>query len=316
MIETSGKLNELNEKSIQENQTVDLSNAGVRKQISDRIKADIDNFCSDFYDDGPRSHLGASQIGHPCDRNLWFLFRWIAHKKHTGRMQRLFQRGHLEEERFAEYFRGIGCKVQQFMEGEEEGNTIDKGKRQIRISGCNGHFGGSLDYIITLPEHYGIGNVLFLGEGKTSGTGSKFTELLKKGVSYSKPQHFAQKSIYGYKLGLQYGIYICANKNDDDLHIELVKLDWNLGAKLEAKADSIINATSPPPKLSQSPAFQDCSWCDFKEQCHNGKPIDRNCRSCKEAKPVDNAEWMCLNCSQIIPKDFLKTGCNNWKGVI
>jgi hypothetical protein len=244
------------------------------------------------------------------------MFRWIAHKKHTGRMQRLFQRGHLEEERFAEYLRGIGCKVQQFMEGEEEGDTIDKGKRQIRISGVMGHFGGSLDYLINLPESYGLPEVLFLGEGKTSGTGSKFTNLMKYGVQKEKPQHFDQKSMYGYKLGLKYGIYICANKNDDSLHVEVVELNWKRGAQLEAKAEQIITAQTPPPKIANSPAFKDCSWCDFKDECHNNKPIMKNCRSCSFAKPVDNAEWLCLNCTQVIPKDFIIKGCYNWKGVI
>ena len=26
--------------------------------------------------EAPRAHLGASLLGHPCDRYLWLMFRW------------------------------------------------------------------------------------------------------------------------------------------------------------------------------------------------------------------------------------------------
>ncbi len=43
----------------------------------------------------PRKHLGASQIGHPCLRYLWYQFRWCAESKTSfdGRMLRLFETG-------------------------------------------------------------------------------------------------------------------------------------------------------------------------------------------------------------------------------
>ena len=44
-------------------------------------------------DNGWREHLGASEIGDPCSRKLWYLFRWVAVKKFDARMLRLFARG-------------------------------------------------------------------------------------------------------------------------------------------------------------------------------------------------------------------------------
>ena len=32
-------------------------------------------------DDGLRQHLGASLIGKPCERALWYTFRWTTLKK-------------------------------------------------------------------------------------------------------------------------------------------------------------------------------------------------------------------------------------------
>ena len=47
--------------------------------------------------EAPRAHLGASLLGHPCDRYLWLMFRWAVIEKFDGRILRLFQRGQREE---------------------------------------------------------------------------------------------------------------------------------------------------------------------------------------------------------------------------
>jgi len=61
--------------------------------------------------EGFREHLGASLIGGPCDRALWYIFRWITPAAHGGRMQRLFETGRLEEERLIRNLRRIGVTV-------------------------------------------------------------------------------------------------------------------------------------------------------------------------------------------------------------
>ena len=39
--------------------------------------------------DGFREHLGASLIGKPCERALWYDFRWVTVSRHEGRILRL-----------------------------------------------------------------------------------------------------------------------------------------------------------------------------------------------------------------------------------
>ena len=164
----------------------DLSIAGTRQLIAKQILADIDDYCAEIYNDGHRNHLGASLIGDDCARKLYYSFRWAKHEKFSGRMQRLFNRGHREEERFVDWLRGIGFQV---WEVTPEGN-------QHRIKAVQGHFGGSLDGVGVTPDKYKINEPLLL-EFKTNGTGSAFTKLKEKGVAVAKPQHFAQMSVYG-----------------------------------------------------------------------------------------------------------------------
>jgi len=279
---------------------IDLNAPGIASQVSKRILADIDAYCVKTYDDGHRKHLGASLIGHECKRYLWYVFRWCMHKKFDGRMQRLFNRGHREEARFIEWLEGIGCEVYSH---DADGN-------QFRVNACGGHFGGSLDAIIKLPAHYGIPGYV-LGEFKTNGTGAAFTELTKSGMAKNKAMHYAQTSTYGSRkeYGFQWCLYLNINKNDDSIHCEIVKLDWNLGEQMVMKAEQIIIAQEPPPRLSNNATFKSCAYCDFKPICHEGKPVERNCRSCKSASARDLKQWFCEVHNAIIPDEVISQGC-------
>lgn len=287
-------------------ENLDITAPGVARNISGKISADIDAYCADTYDDGHRNHLGASLIGRECSRYLWYVFRWVYHKKFDGRMQRLFNRGHREEDRFCEWLRGIGATVHD--RHPETGN-------QFRISGVMGHFGGSLDGRGYLPARYNIADEC-LFEFKTNGTGKTFTELRSyRGVMLVKPEHWAQQCVYGFKEKLKFSVYMNINKNDDDLHVEAVPLDWELGAKMEKKAEVIIMSQVPPAKLSESPTFFACKVCDYHEHCHKGRPAEKNCRSCRAARPVDGAQWYCDSYNSVIPPDYIKQGCGNWQSI-
>ena len=48
--------------------------------------------------DKERNYLGASIIGDPCHRKLFYSFRWVSPpERFDGRMVRLFETGHREE---------------------------------------------------------------------------------------------------------------------------------------------------------------------------------------------------------------------------
>jgi hypothetical protein len=222
-------------------------------------------------------------------------------------MLRLFQRGHHEEARFTEYLTGIGAQVVEF-QPDADGNA-NKGEQQYRIKAVMGHFGGSLDGQIMLPERYGIPFGM-LSEYKTKGTGAGFVKLCKEGVQLVAPQHYAQMSMYGRAYGYKYALYMCVNKNDDSLHVEVVELDWRLGEELERKAYDVITAQVPPAKIAETPAFHTCKMCHFSGICFSGEAVEVNCRSCVNASPVDNGEWYCNVYQGVIPSDFIKQGCD------
>ena len=293
-------------------QAVSLDAPGVAKALAKRILEEIDEYCVRTYDGGHRSHLGASLIGRECKRYLWYVFRWCLHEKTTGRQQRLFNRGHREEARFIEWLEGIGFKV--WFENRDEGPN-EKGEfPQYRISDVMGHFGGSLDGIAVLPERYGIAEPVLL-EFKTNGTGAGFNKLADDGMPIAKPEHFAQTSTYGKKYNFRYCVYLNINKNDDSLHIEVVKLNHNLGEQMIMKAEQIIMSQTAPARLSDNPTFHKCGYCHMKEVCHKGAVVEVNCRSCAFARPVENAEWFCEVHNGNIPKEFIPQACPSYKAI-
>lgn len=282
---------------------LNLSNPTDREALEQLISDDVDAFCVEHYEHGHRNHLGASELGEPCHRKLWYGFRWVKEEQFNGRMLRLFNVGHSAEPRFITYLRGIGFEVKEF---SEDG-------KQFRISGAMGHYGGSLDGMCKAPERYQLSSELvLLNEYKTNNTGSGFTAVEEKGVAKAKPKHYAQMSQYGYKYSLKYGLYMIENKNDSDITFKIVELDWNLGAQLEKKANDIIFSKEPPPRISENPALYDCKFCHLTDICHKGAQVEKNCRSCRNATPVDNAEWYCSVGMGNIPQDFIKHGCSDW----
>lgn len=293
-------------------QSVNLDAPGVAKALAKRILEEIDEYCVRTYDGGHRSHLGASLIGRECKRYLWYVFRWCLHEKTTGRQQRLFNRGHREEARFIEWLEGIGFKV--WFENRDEAPNEKGEYPQYRISDVMGHFGGSLDGITVLPERYGIAEPVLL-EFKTNGTGTGFNKLADDGMPIAKPEHFAQTSTYGKKYNFRYCVYLNINKNDDSLHVEVVKLNHGLGEQMIMKAEQIIMSQTAPARLSDNPTFHKCGYCHMKEVCHKGAVVEVNCRSCAFARPVENAEWFCEVHNGNIPKEFIPTACPSYKAI-
>ncbi len=244
-----------------------------------------------------RNHLGISEIGKPCSRFIFYKFRWMILEQHDGRMRRLFARGHREEERYVSYLEQIGCKVFRF----------DSNGKQFRISGIMGHYGGSCDGVVITPWY---DQLPFLLELKTHNTKS-FVEYMNKGLKKAKPVHYDQMCGYGEKLEIKHGIYFPENKNDDQIEPEVIELDWQRGKQLELKAQDIILAKDPPAKISDNPAYFDCKYCAAAGICHKGEIPLKNCRSCKNSSPTENATWTCSKYG-LLPPEFIIKGCDHW----
>jgi CRISPR/Cas system-associated exonuclease Cas4 (RecB family) len=242
-----------------------------------------------------REHLGASLIGHECDRYLWLTFRWAAKPTFGGRMLRLFDTGKREEARVYEELRSIGI----ILHTEEDGKQID-------CRDVSGHFGGSVDGVgLNFPEAPKTWAVL---ECKTHNSKS-FKDLKDKGVRDSKPRHFAQMQTYMGLLDLERAMYYAVCKETDEVYTEWVHFEKDKFNDLLARANRIIAASEPPQKLSEDPANWQCKNCDFYDLCHQSKVAAANCRSCCHASPVENGAWHCDAHNKKLTAGEQREGC-------
>jgi hypothetical protein len=270
-------------------------------------------------EDGHRPHMGASLLGGDCPRSIWYNFHWATKSDFSGRMIRLFNRGHLEEGRFIALLLMIGCEIYQ----------QDANGKQFRISFADGHAGGSGDGVaIKIPDLRP--ETACLSEFKTHGEKS-FIELAGdlvswrkhienptqhpftgKGMREAKFEHYVQMQIYMRKMGLAVGIYVAVCKNTDDLYAEIVPLDISIADQFIARGEKIVWMKEPPTKLNPSPGFFKCRFCDHRPVCHLKEKPDVNCRTCIFSEPVDNGNWYCDKNLRLLSKEEQLTGCKHY----
>jgi hypothetical protein len=283
---------------------IDFNQAYWKRSIAELAHWELDAAACESNDEPYRNHLGASVIGNPCKRYVWYHFHWFKAEDHSGRINRLFEYGHLLERR-------IRTAMKQ--RGAEFLDTVDVDGKQLRVSALNGHYGGSVDGVFRWPK-LGIYDPMLL-ECKSSATGSPFNELAKKAMMAAKPQHFVQNSTYGRYLGIPLCLYVAENKNDSDLYVEIVELDFNLAEENERMAFHIITDQTPPTRISNKPEFYLCKNmpCSMYEICHFGEVPKPNCRNCANCQPTTDSNFYCGYWNQLIPKSAIIEGCANHK---
>lgn len=239
-------------------------------------------------EDWRRDHLGASILGHQCDRFLWLSFRWVMPPNHDGQQLRLFERGKRAESWLIEDLRAAGVTV-----WEHDGETGEQASVKW------GHIGGSLDGVASgLPEWPDVPHVL---ECKTHGSNS-FKRLLEKGVKNAKPEHYAQTQVYMLGTGLDAALYLAVCKNNDELYAERIKFDRVAAEGFVARGQAIVAADQPAPPLDKD--FPPCIYvsrdgtrwpCSYYDQCHDDKVVpEKNCRTCLSSTAEPDGAWSCM----------------------
>jgi hypothetical protein len=254
-----------------------------------------------------RGYLGASIIGHPCARYLWYAFRDCCKQEFDGRMYRLFATGDLEEARFVADLRAIGCEV----------HDVDEHGNQFAVHALGGHFSGHMDgCALGVPEAPKTWHLL---EFKTHNAKS-FAKLKKEGVEKSNPKHYAQMQSYMHLGGLTRALYLARNKDTDELYAERIHYDPIFAAFLIQRAETIIRANEPPEKLSERADWYECQWCDAKAICNKNPfitvPVPSiSCRQCCHATPViddgNSARWQCEKYKRALSRNDQQKACQD-----
>ncbi|WP_423207221.1 hypothetical protein E2974_04660 [Paracoccus yeei] len=220
----------------------------------------------------PRTYLGASRLGHACERALQFEFAGAPKDEGAdfgGQTLRIFAIGHQLEELAIRWLRAAGIDLYT-----RKGNRPDGDQFGFSVAG--GRIRGHVDGIIAdAPAALGL-RTPALWECKTMNA-KNWRACVKDGVTVSKPVYAAQIAIYqAYMEATVPGIsanpalFTAINKDTAELHHELVPFDADLAQRMSDRAVRILQATDAGellPRIATSRDFFECRFCAHAERC-------------------------------------------------
>jgi hypothetical protein len=253
-----------------------------------------------------------STLGKPCARASWYALRWADElSQPDGQRLRLFDTGHIQEDRLLADLRRVGAQV---MNRDPEDNS-----KQIAIETLDGHLKGYVD---------GVGHNIPVAVAEwapvecKSHNADSFKRLERDGVEVSKPEHYAQLQLYMHELDLRTeGLYAAVNKDTDELYFEFIEYNPVYVERLLYKAERIVFAPHPPEKIHNSPEFYLCKFCNARSVCHRGELPPRSCRTCIECFPTRSKErvegtaadalWHCALHNKPLTVEEQQRGCDD-----
>jgi hypothetical protein len=220
----------------------------------------------------PRSYLGGSRLGHPCERALQFEFLQAPKDEGAGfdgRLLRIFGIGHALEDVAVDWLRAAGFDLYT-----RRGNRPDG--EQFGFSVAGGRIRGHVDGV--LAGGPAIPGMAFpaLWECKTMNAKS-WRETSSKGVGVAKPIYAAQIAVYqAYMDAAVPGVadhpalFTAINKDTAELHHELVPFNAELAQRMSDRAVRVLRACDAGevlPRVATSPDFFECRFCPWAARC-------------------------------------------------
>ena len=211
----------------------------------------------------PRKYIGASILGHECDRRIWLDWKGIVDKQQfaeeekQGQKFEIFHRGNEEEEIFIKKLLDAGYTVKD---------------RQAAFSEYDGKLQGHCDGIIVDPEGHE-----YLFEFKTM-METSFRKAVKDGLKKTHPHYVTQIQLYMWFLnfnpeaGIKKALIVCQNKNRDyERHYEIHMIDPQHVIATLSKLERILSYEDQMPGLLCAPDYPSyiCKMCDYFKFCYS-----------------------------------------------
>lgn len=244
-----------------------------RPSMAERINALVDAaLIAEREATPPRTYLGASRLGHACERALQFEFAGAPKDEGSdfgGQTLRIFEIGHQLEDLAIRWLRAAGLDLYT-----RKGNRPDGEQFGFAVAG--GRIRGHVDGILADgPEIPGMAFPA-LWECKTMNA-KAWRETSSKGVAVAKPIYAAQIAVYqAYMDAAVPGVadnpalFTAINKDTAELHHELVPFDAALAQRMSDRAVRVLRACDAGdllPRIATSQDFHECRFCPWAKRC-------------------------------------------------
>ncbi|MCP3980764.1 MAG: hypothetical protein GY716_15790 [bacterium] len=260
------------------------------------------------------NRLGASILGKDCVRELWYSHHWVTKWVPGGQLKRLFDTGHIEEDRVIADLRAAGYTV---WETDPDSGFLNEETGEIEYAQWMSEFCGkhAVSYADgKVKGHPHCPDKIMALEIKSANK-KQFDKYEKDGLRKWKPTYYSQCQLAMHGLGLDRCLFVVICKDDERYRTERVRYDMGFCEELLRKAAVIIGSPDPPPGISEDPSNFGCKFCDQQPVCQLGTQPLVNCRTCVHSRPVHDSGWHCelaelRGCASAeIPLDVQGTGC-------
>lgn len=268
------------------------------------MNSDIDNFLLTLNDSLESrqvsrhvNHLSPTLISDECLRRSAYKFRWALPPEHfSGKKLRIFEIGKKIESIVIDWLENMpGLEFIHDPRSDE----------QYSITGLEGHFKGYADGLI---RYNGFDYIL---EIKSMNTVS-YNVLSSNGLKSSQGSHYTQIQSYMHFSDIKRCLYLCINKNNQDVYLEFVDYDSSFCEDLETSLYSILSGgvSFDVVKPYQCKKFGGCPYTFI---CKNFGMIDVNCRTCLYLEPTDTGDWLCTKHCNHRSFDEQKVSCDDYE---
>jgi hypothetical protein len=248
-----------------------------------------------------------SSIGAPCDRAIWYAFRWAAIPWFSADTIKKFEDGHHCEDAQARRLRRVqGLDLW----------TIDPDTgKQFEAVLYDGHFKGRIDGLvlglIQSPKRPAIWEHKATDETKLRKLEKLKAEHGEKNALHEWDYRYwatAQCYMRCFEIDRHY-LTVSSPGGRRTISCR-TEYDAAEAEKLLARADRLIKADRAPPRISEDPSWYQCKMCDFHAVCHQGAPAAVTCRSCLFSSPMPAGHWECAKFELPMDRDEQRLACS------
>jgi CRISPR/Cas system-associated exonuclease Cas4 (RecB family) len=213
-----------------------------------------------------RDYLGASLIGHPCARHIWYEYKGFPRDPFEAATLWNFEDGHRTEALVIERLKATdGLEVWD----------VDAAGKQFGFTALDGKFKGHMDGVVRglvqAPKTPHVLEVKACGQKKYD----EFAKLRqewgdKATLERWNEGYYAQAQIYMHYFKLDRHYLVCALAGGRDMQACRTEYNPEYAARLIDKAEAILQSLGEPARVSDKSDYFICRWCPFAEVCHGG----------------------------------------------
>jgi hypothetical protein len=254
----------------------------------------------------PRQYLGASGIGHACERKSWLDFRHASQRKIDAKGLRRIQDGFAGEQIMIDRLRMVEAITLMTHQNINE---------QIGIEDHGGHFRGHLDGMILgllqAPVKWHVWECKVCDQKKIDALAKLKHQHGEKGALKAWDEiYYGQAQIYMHYTNTDRHYLTACTPGVRDVVTCRTDYDEADALRIIAKAKRVIESKNPPARISTDPSWFQCRWCDHSDICHGSTiAAQSGCRTCVYSTPAPDGTWHCARFDETLDFDKQRAGC-------